>query len=126
MKNEALINMAKDAMNNAYTKYSNFKVGAALLGKSGKVYTGCNIENASFGATICAERTAIVKAISEGEREFQKIAIVSDCHEYTYPCGICRQVMAEFMYDGIIVLENSANEIVEIHVADMLPYRFEL
>lgn len=96
MNNVELINYAKKAMNNAYAPYSNFCVGAALLTDDGTVYTGCNIENSSFGATICAERTAAVKAVSEGHRRFTKIAIVSKAGGYTYPCGICRQFLSEF------------------------------
>jgi len=85
MNYDILIEKAQEAMENAYVKYSNFKVGAALLTKSGKVYTGCNIENSSFGATICAERVAFTKAISEGEREFEAIAVASSLKGFTYP-----------------------------------------
>ncbi|MCR4868558.1 cytidine deaminase [Lachnospiraceae bacterium C10] len=95
-----LCKKAHDAMEKAYVPYSRFRVGAALLTKSGKVYTGCNIENASYGATNCAERTAIFKAVSEGEKEFEAIAITGghegDDKETCTPCGICRQVISEF------------------------------
>ena len=104
MDNKALIDMALKAMENAYAPYSGFKVGAALLCSDKKVYTGCNIENSSYGASNCAERTAIFKAVSEGEREFEKIAIVSSSGDFTFPCGICRQVLSEIMYDKPVVL----------------------
>lgn len=125
MTNEALIIEAKKAMAYAYVPYSKFKVGAALLTESGQVYTGCNIENASFGATNCAERTAIFKAVSEGEHKFEKIAVVSSSEEHTFPCGICRQVMAEFMPDGEVIFENK-EEILVLKVTELLPFRFEL
>lgn len=91
-----LMNKALEAMRNAYTPYSHFNVGAALLAASGRIYLGCNVENASYGATICAERTALVKAISEGEREFVAIAIVCGARTRLFPCGICRQFLSEF------------------------------
>lgn len=97
MEYTELIKMAQKAQKMAYSPYSGFSVGAALLGKSGKIYTGCNVENASYGASNCAERTAFFKAASEGEREFLAIAIVGgEKGEICAPCGICRQVMAEF------------------------------
>lgn len=96
MENQELVRMAQEAMKNAYVPYSNFSVGAALLGSNGKVYTGCNVENASFGATVCAERTAVFKAVSDGCRKFEKIAIVGSQDRPTAPCGICRQVLSEF------------------------------
>lgn len=125
MTEKELIEEAKKALAYAYVPYSHFKVGAALQTKSGKVYTGCNIENASFGATICAERTAIAKAISEGEKEFDKIAVVSSSNEHTYPCGICRQVLAEFMPDGQVIFDNGKETLI-LSVNDLLPYKFEL
>ena len=102
-----LLVKAHEAQEQAYVPYSKFKVGAAVLMKSGKIYTGCNIENASFGATNCAERTAIFKAVSEGEHEIAAIAIVGSHNEFTYPCGICRQVIAEFMSEGDFIFENA-------------------
>jgi cytidine deaminase len=125
MDNDLLIQKAKEAMKNSYSPYSNFSVGSALLTMDGKVYTGCNIENASYGATNCAERTAFFKAISEGERSFSKIAIVSSNDEFTFPCGICAQVMAEFMLDGEIVL-SSKDSIKVYKVSEILPYAFKL
>lgn len=114
MTNEELCSLAVNVMSNAYVPYSNYRVGAALLTKSGKIYTGCNIENASYSPTVCAERTAIFKAVSEGEREFVKIAVAGGKNgeisgEFP-PCGVCRQVMAEFCdSDFEILVVNGEN-----------------
>ena len=126
MDNRQLIEKAKEAMENSYSPYSNFKVGACLLCKDGTIYTGCNIENSSFGATNCAERTAIFKAVSEGKREFLKIAVVGSGEDLTFPCGICRQVMSEFMLDGEVILEDNNREIKVFKVRELLPYAFSL
>ena len=126
MENKALVDMALKAMENAYAPYSGFKVGAALLCSDKKVYTGCNIENSSYGASNCAERTAIFKAVSEGEREFEKIAIVSSSGDFTFPCGICRQVLSVFMYDKTVVLFSEKDGIKEFKVKDLLPEAFRL
>lgn len=127
MNSQQLLDKAKEVMNNAYAPYSNFKVGAAILTGSGDVYTGCNIENASYGATICAERTAAVKAVSEGHRRFLKIAIVSMEGTYTYPCGMCRQFLSEFMAeDGMVIVEDSTEGIKEIAFKELLPLSFSL
>ena len=126
MDNANLIKLAQKAEKNAYAPYSNFKVGAALLCKSGNVYTGCNVENSSYGASNCAERTAVFKAISEGKREFIKIAIVSSGGDFTYPCGICRQVLSEFMPNGSIVLFSKEQGIKEFTLNELLPYAFKL
>ena len=126
MDNKALIDMALKAMENAYAPYSGFKVGVAILCSDKKVYTGCNIENSSYGASNCAERTAIFKAVSEGEREFEKIAIVSSSGDFTFPCGICRQVLSEFMYDKTVVLFSEKDGIREFKVKDLLPEAFRL
>lgn len=123
MTNEALIQMAYEATERSYAPYSKFKVGAALLTKDGKVFTGCNIECASFGGTNCAERTAIFKAISEGYNAFEKIAVVSAGAAFTYPCGICRQVLNEFAPDIDIVMDNNG-EIMVVNLKEMLPYSF--
>lgn len=122
---QELIDRAYAAMEHAYVPYSKFQVGAALLTAGGKVYTGCNIENASFGATNCAERTAIFKAVSEGEKDFLAMAIVSSSKDTTYPCGICRQVMAEFMKDGELYFDSKDGRIITIPVTKILPYLFD-
>jgi cytidine deaminase len=104
-----LMDKAKDASQNSYSPFSRFAVGAAVLAKSGKIYQGCNVENSSFGLTICAERCAIFKAISEGEREILAVAIYSPNSDSCYPCGACRQVMYEFQGDDeeiSVVTEN--------------------
>lgn len=121
---ETLLAEANKAMAYSYSPYSKFKVGAALLTTSGKIYTGCNVENASFGATNCAERTAIFKAVSEGELQFTAIAIVSSSKEFTYPCGICRQVIGEFMPKGEIILQNALGEIKVYPFETLLPFHF--
>lgn len=118
-----LVKLAYEAMEYSYSPYSNFKVGAALLTKSGKVYKGCNIESASYGATNCAERTAIFKAVSEGEKDFKAIAIVSGAEDYTFPCGICRQVIAEFGMDIDIVIAKGYDYKV-FSMDDILPHAF--
>lgn len=122
MENERLIELALEAMEYAYAPYSNFKVGAAVIA-DGVVYKGCNIENSSYGATICAERCAISKAVSEGHKNIEKIAIVSSSGDFTPPCGICRQVMSEFMPNGTIVLSNG-KEIRELFVSELFPDSF--
>ncbi len=123
MDKRLLLEKAREAMDKAYVKYSDFKVGAALLTKSGKIFTGCNIENASYSATICAERVAFTKAISEGEKEFEAIAIVSSSGGYTYPCGVCRQFMSEFGLDLKLIFSDGKS-IKEYHLKELLPYAF--
>lgn len=130
MKNDykSLMIQAQEARKNSYSPYSHFCVGAALLTKSGKIYTGCNIENASFTPTNCAERTAIFKAVSEGEREFEAIAIVGGRADgeggFCAPCGVCRQVIAEFCdKDFQIILGNEDKS--EVYTLDtLLPLSF--
>ncbi len=126
MDNTQLIKLAQEAAKKAYAPYSGFNVGAALLCKSGNVYTGCNVENSSYGASNCAERTAVFKAVSEGERDFVKIAIVSEKGGLTFPCGICRQVLSEFMPNGRIVLYSDEHGIKEFALNELLPYAFKL
>ena len=125
MTNEELIQCAKNATAHAYAPYSQFYVGAALLTTDGKLYTGCNIENASYGATNCAERTAIFKAISEGERSFEKIAVVAKNGSTAYPCGMCLQVMSEFMPEVTILLEEKGRT-VSYQLKELLPKGFSL
>ncbi len=129
MDDKTLLERAHDARERAYAPYSGFCVGAALLAKSGEVYAGCNVENASYGATNCAERTAFFKAVSEGEREFSKIAIVGgkDCEAaYCPPCGICRQVMREFCNpkEFYIVLEDGDGGVKKFLLGELLPEGF--
>lgn len=124
MKDEYLLEEAKKAMVYSYSPYSNFKVGAAILTCDGKVFTGCNIENSSFGGTNCAERTALFKAISEGYREFEKIAIISESNDFTAPCGICRQVISEFTLDIDIILANKNGDYIKKGLKELLPLAF--
>ena len=130
IKKKELVMTALKARELAYTPYSGYAVGAALLAKSGKIYVGCNIENASYGATNCAERTAFFKAVSEGEKEFDCIALAGgkageEVKEYAYPCGLCRQVMQEFCkpdFQILVVRENG--EYREHTLEELLPYGF--
>ena len=116
---------SKIARENAYVPYSKFKVGAALLTKEGKIYHGCNIENASFGMTNCAERTAIFKAVSEGIRDFASLAVVADTEGPVSPCGACRQVIAEFCEPNMpVYLINLKGDVQETTVAELLPGAF--
>lgn len=130
MDKKLLCQMAITATNKSYSPYSGCKVGAALLTKEGKIYTGCNIENASFSPTICAERVAFAKAVSEGEREFRAIAIAAkkgDALSTFTPCGVCRQVMSEFCDDDFTVLVvTGESSFEEYTLADMLPHSFKL
>lgn len=118
---ENLLNKASDALRYAYSPYSHYKVGAALLTASGKVYTGCNIENVSFSPTICAERVAFSKAISEGERDFVAIAVVNDRDSDCFPCGVCRQIMAEFCNKDFRIITKNRT----FTLGELLPYSFE-
>ncbi len=128
MTDRQLIQLAVEARENAYAPYSGFRVGAALLGKSGKVYTGCNVENAAFSPTNCAERTAVFKAVSEGEKEFCAIAIVGgkgeEIAEECAPCGVCRQVLAEFCDGDFRILLGTPEKIRVCTLAQLLPLSF--
>jgi len=117
-----LIAQAIEARKRAYTPYSHYKVGAALLGKSGKVYLGCNVENASYGHTVCAERTAVLKAVSEGEREFEAIAVVT--RNGGSPCGACRQVMAESAPELTIYIADKNGDYRATTMSELLPDSF--
>lgn len=128
---EKLIKKAIEMLNFSYTPYSNFHVGAALLTSEGEIYTGCNIENAAYGPSNCAERTAIFKAVSEGKKEFEAIAIVGGkngkIENFCPPCGVCRQVLAEFCKkDFEIVLAKSTNEYKIMTLEQLLPESFSL
>lgn len=122
-KYKELIKQAFKAQEFAYVPYSKFKVGAALLTKNGKVYKGCNIESASYTPTICAERTAISKAVSEGDKEFEAIAVVGDS-EYTFPCGVCRQVIREFGKDIKVIVAKTEDEYLVRTLEELLPESF--
>lgn len=125
MSNDELISKAYEATKNSYAPYSKFNVGAvALCGE--KIYMGCNIENASFGATICAERCAIFKAVSDGCTKIDKIVIVCSTHDFAYPCGICRQVMTEFMDENGIIVVTNDKEIREYKLSDLMPESFRI
>jgi len=122
---ETLLKKAVEMLNYSYSPYSNYKVGAAILTESGNIYTGCNIENASYGATICAERTAAVKAVSEGEKRFTAIAIACSGSTFAYPCGICRQFLYEFCVPGMkLYLIKNDGETREEYFEDTLPNGF--
>jgi cytidine deaminase len=122
MKPTELIDLARKARKKAYTPYSHYKVGAALLGKSGKVYTGCNVENASYSHTVCAERTAVLKAVSEGETEFEAIAVVTK--NGGSPCGACRQVLSEFAPKLTIYIADKNGEYRTTTMQKLLPDSF--
>ena len=124
MTPEKLIELAKEAMEQAYSPYSGYKVGAALLCKDDSVYTGCNVENSSYGATICAERTALVKAVSEGSREFSALAVVSQEGE-AWPCGVCRQVLYEFSPEMLVITGNDT-KLEMMTLEELLPHGFRL
>ena len=123
MEDKELIAAAKKYRENAYAPYSKFKVGAAVLTKKGNVYGGCNIENSSFPVTNCAERTAIFKAVSEGEQEFAAIALIADTPEPCSPCGACRQVMVEFKIPRII-MANMQGDVKVVTLEELMPYAF--
>ena len=132
MNNAELIKFALEAREKSYSPYSGFAVGAALLCKNGKVFTGCNIENSVYSATNCAERTALFKAVSEGETEFEKIAVVGGNAEdevpvdYCSPCGVCRQVMREFCNaDFEILIAKSETDYKSVTLSDLLPMSFD-
>ncbi|TYS19505.1 cytidine deaminase [Rossellomorea vietnamensis] len=125
MKNEQLIAEAKIARDRAYVPYSKFGVGAALLTEDGKVYHGCNIENAAYSMCNCAERTALFKAYSEGDKKYTKMAVIADTNRPVPPCGACRQVISELCpSDMVVVLSNLKGDIQELTVAEILPGAF--
>ena len=120
-----LIEAATNARLRSVAPFSNFLVGAALLTKDGKVFTGCNVESASYGLTVCAERVAIWKALSEGERDFTNLAIVADTEQLTPPCGTCRQIIWEFAKNATIVLANLRGQKEEVAIRELLPRAFD-
>lgn len=121
---QVLLEVAKNARKNAYVPYSRYRVGSALLAASGNVYAGCNVENASYGVSLCSERTAYAKAISEGERDFIAIAVMTD--DAGTPCGACRQFMAEFGLDTIVILADKKGKFTLTTVGRLLPDAFVL
>ena len=126
MKNHDLLNYARGTIKNAYAPYSKYRVGAAVITRSGKVFTGCNVENNSYGLTICAERVALFKAISEGEKHFQMMAIVTQDSKIAMPCGACLQVMAEFAPRIKLLLGNKKGKLIKRKLSDLLPNPFRI
>ena len=124
MTDKQLIDLAIEASKNAYVPYSHFAVGAALECADGTIFTGCNIENAALGSTICAERTAACKAISEGHRDFIRIAVYGDGEGYCYPCGACRQFLAEFAPEMEVLCAKAGGRYVSYKLSELLPCTF--
>ncbi len=122
---EELIEAAKAVRENSYAPFSNFRVGAALETDDGEVITGCNVESASYGLTVCAERVAIWKAISQGKRKIKHIAVVADTEELTPPCGVCRQIIWEFGGDIPVILANLKGKTEIVQMKDLLPRAFD-
>ena len=124
MTREELCRAAREMLERAYVPYSHFPVGAALESADGAVFTGCNVENASYPAGICAERAAVCRAVSEGRRSFRRIAVAADSDRFCPPCGVCRQVLAEFSPDLEVLLVNRAGEIRSLSLRELLPLSF--
>lgn len=124
MDNKELVKLAIEARKKSYSPYSNFKVGAAILTKSGKVFTGCNIESAAYSPTSCAERTAIVKSVSEGYLDIDKIAVVGSEEKISYPCGVCRQFLREFGNDITVICAKNEDEFYVYKLDELLPNSF--
>jgi cytidine deaminase len=122
---EELVESAKKVREMAYAPFSNFRVGAAVRTKNGKIYTGCNVESASYGLTVCAERIAIWKAVSEGEREFVRVSVVADTEELTPPCGVCRQIIWEFCGDIPVTFANLKGKTETVQMSELLPRAFD-
>jgi cytidine deaminase len=122
---DLLVEAAKQARENAHAPYSNFRVGAALRSTSGRIFAGCNVENATYGLTMCAERVAIFKAVSEGERGFSAIAVVTDTEVLTPPCGACRQLIWEFCGDIPVSMANLQGKIEVMQMKDLFPKPFD-
>ena len=120
-----MIDAASRARQHAHAPYSHFRVGAALRANSGRIFTGCNIENATFGLTLCAERVAVFKALSEGERGFDAVAIVADTDRLTPPCGACRHILWEFCREAEVILSNLSGQTIVRRMSDLLPDAFD-
>ena len=125
MTPDPLIEAARQAREHAFAPYSNFRVGAALETADGRIVAGCNVENASYGLTLCAERVALVKAISDGITGFKRVAVVTDVDDLTPPCGACRQLLWEFAPDAEVVLANLGGRVAVYRVAELLPHGFD-
>lgn len=123
---EQLIQLAKEVRQRAHAPYSNFKVGAVLQGSDGRVFTGCNVENATYGLTVCAERVAIFKAVSEGANRFSRIVVVAATRDLTPPCGACRQIIWEFCGDIPVILANLQGKVEHFQMSTLFPYPFDL
>jgi len=126
MNDRELLNLAREASANAYVPYSHFPVGAALECEDGTVFTGCNVENAALGSTICAERTAACKAVSEGHRKFKRIAVYGEGENYCMPCGACRQFLTEFAPDMEVLCSKAGGRYVSYRLNQLMPYAFNL
>jgi cytidine deaminase len=124
VSHDELVALARKAQESAYAPYSGFPVGAALLASDGSVFTGVNVENASYGLSVCAERNAVARAVSEGARDFTAIAIVTNSEEPTMPCGVCRQVLWEFAHDLEVIVEGSGGRRIETTIRDLFPMPF--
>ncbi|MBQ5583975.1 MAG: cytidine deaminase [Ruminiclostridium sp.] len=124
MTDKDLVELAFTMLDKAYMPYSHFPVGAALEGADGSVHTGCNVENAAYGSCICAERTALVKAVSEGCRTFKRIAVVGNSADYCWPCGSCRQMLYEFAPDLEVLVANRDHDFVKYTLRQLLPHGF--
>lgn len=122
---DPLIEAALAARNNAHAPFSHFQVGAAIEDQTGRIHTGCNVENASYGLTLCAERVAVFKAISEGARQFRRVAVVADTDTLTPPCGACRQILWEFCGNAELVLSNLHGKTETLRLKDLLPRPFD-
>ena len=125
MTDEKLLETAVKMLEYSYVPYSHYPVGAALLGKDGKVYTGCNVENAAYGSTICAERTAAVKAVSEGHKSFRRIAVWGNSKSFCWPCGACRQFLHEFSPDMEILCSKAGDRYVSYKLSALMPHAFD-
>ncbi|HEY0408267.1 MAG TPA: cytidine deaminase [Pyrinomonadaceae bacterium] len=125
LNGDYLVEAASEARERSHAPFSKFRVGAAVETADGRIFTGCNIESASFGLTVCAERVAVWKAISEGETRFKRIAIVADTEQLTPPCGTCRQIIWEFCRDATVTLANLRGDMETDEVSDLLPRAFD-
>ena len=126
MDETKLLSLAREAQQNSYAPYSGIKIGAALLAADGRVCTGCNIENASYGATVCAERVALFKAVSEGVTAFRALAVAGSTAQPPFPCGLCRQALWEFAPDLTVYTQGEAGEVMAATLADLLPSAFSI